>query len=59
MLIAWITISFVIPQLAKSQTAFAYALNSTAQILTKLPEDSTISKVIEIFSPAVQFQFTS
>lgn len=56
MLIAWITISFVIPQLAESQKAFAYALNSSTQSVTKLPEDTTISKVIEIFSPAVQFQ---
>ena len=56
MLIAWITISFVIPQLAESQKSFAYALNSTAQSVTKLPESTTISKTIEIFSPAVQFQ---
>jgi ABC-2 type transport system permease protein len=56
MLILWITISFVIPQLAESQKSFAYALNSSAQTVTNLPMDTTISKTIEIFSPTVHFQ---
>lgn len=56
MLVIWVGVSFVIPQLAESQKTFAYALNSTAQTVTQLPSDTTISKAIEIFSPTVHFQ---
>jgi ABC-2 type transport system permease protein len=56
MLILWIGVSFVIPQLAESQKSFAYALNSTAQTVTQVPSDTIVSKTIEIFSPTVHFQ---
>lgn len=56
MMVVWVFISFVIPQLADSQRSFAYALNSTAQTITQIPSETVISKGIEIFSPAVQFQ---
>ena len=56
MMVVWILISFVIPQLADSQRSFAYALNATNQTVTQIPSDTAISKGIEIFSPAVQFQ---
>lgn len=56
MLILWVTVSFVIPQLAESQKSFAYAMNSTAQTVTQVPTDTIISKTIEIFSPTVHFQ---
>lgn len=56
MMIIWITISFVLPQLADSQGSFAYALNSTAQTVTQVPSDTVVSKTIELFSPAAQFQ---
>lgn len=56
MLILWVTVSFVIPQLAESQRSFAYAMNSTAQTVTQVPTDTIISKTIEIFSPTVHFQ---
>ena len=56
MMVAWILVSFVIPQLADSQRSFAYALNATNQTVTQIPSDTAISKGIEIFSPAVQFQ---
>lgn len=56
MMIVWLAISFVLPQLADSQRSFAYALNSTAQTVTQVPSDTLISKTIELFSPAVQFQ---
>lgn len=56
MMIIWVTISFVLPQLADSQRNFAYALNNTAQTITQVPSDTVISKAIEIFSPAAQFQ---
>jgi ABC-2 type transport system permease protein len=46
----------VLPQLADSQRSFAYALNSTAQTVTQLPSDTVVSKAIELFSPAAQFQ---
>ena len=56
MLIVWVAVSFVLPQLAASQKAFAYSLNSTAQTVTQLPSDTTVSKAMEIFSPTVHFQ---
>ena len=56
MMIVWVFVSFVIPQLADTQRSFAYALNSTAQTVTQIPSDTVISKTLEIFSPAVQFQ---
>jgi len=55
MMIVWIFISFVIPQLADTQRNFAYAMNATAQTVTQIPSDTTISKAVELFSPAVQF----
>ena len=56
MMVVWITLTFVVPQLAESQRSFAYALNATAQTVTQVPTDTLISKTIELFSPAVQFQ---
>lgn len=56
MMIVWITVSFVLPQLADSQRSFAYALSATAQTVTQVPSDTVISKTIELFSPAAQFQ---
>ena len=56
MMIVWMLVSFVIPQLADTQRNFAYALNSTAKTVTQIPSDTVASKAIEAFSPAVQFQ---
>lgn len=56
MMIIWLTISFVVPQLAESQRSFVYALNATAQTVTQVPSDTVVSQAIELFSPAVQFQ---
>lgn len=56
MLILWVTVSFVIPQLAESQRTYAYAMNATAQTVTQVPADTVLSKTIEIFSPTVHFQ---
>ena len=56
MMIVWIFVSFVVPQLADTQRNFAYTLNATAQTVTQVPSDTVASKTIEIFSPAVQFQ---
>lgn len=56
MLILWVSVSFVIPQLAESQKSYAYALNSTAQTVTQVPSDTIVSKTIEIFSPTAHFQ---
>ena len=56
MMIIWLTISFVLPQLAESQRSFAYALNATAQTVTQVPSDTVVSKMIELFSPTAQFQ---
>lgn len=56
MMIVWIFISFVIPQLADSQRNFAYALSSVSSTVTSVPTDTAISRAIELFSPAVQFK---
>jgi ABC-2 type transport system permease protein len=56
MMVIWITVSFVLPQLAESQKSFAYALSATAQTVTQVPSDTVVSKTIELFSPAAQFQ---
>lgn len=56
MMILWLTFSFVLPQLADSQRSFAYALSATSQTVTQVPSDTVISKMIEFFSPAAQFQ---
>jgi len=56
MLIVWVGVSFVLPQLAASQKAFAYSLNSTTQTVSQLPSDTAVSKAIEIFSPTVHFE---
>lgn len=56
MLVVWIFVSFVIPQLADTQRNFAYALNNVAGTVSQIPSDTVISKAIELFSPAVQFK---
>ncbi|MEN3003984.1 hypothetical protein [Dehalobacterium formicoaceticum] len=56
MMIIWVTISFLLPQLADSQRSFAYALNATAQTVAQVPSDTVVSKMIELFSPAAQFR---
>ena len=52
----WIAVSFVIPQMADTQRSFAYSTNSAAQNITQVPQDTAISKAIEIISPTVHFQ---
>ncbi len=59
MMVLWVFISFVIPQLADTQKNFAYALNSIASTVTQIPSDTALSKTIEYFSPAVQFSNVS
>lgn len=56
MMVAWIFVSFVIPQLADTQRNFAFALNNVAGTVSQIPTDTVISKTIELFSPAVQFK---
>lgn len=56
MMVVWIFVSFVIPQLADTQRNFAYALNNVAGTVSQIPSDTVISKAIELFSPAVQFK---
>ncbi len=55
MMIVWVFISFVIPQFAQTQRDFAFALNSAGQTVTNIPTDTMISRIIDVFSPAVQF----
>ena len=55
MMILWITVSFVIPQLADSQRTFTYNMNATTQVMTKIATNTGISDFIEIFSPTVHY----
>lgn len=52
----WVAVSFVLPQMADTQKSFAYSTNVAAQSITQVPQDTTISKAIEIFSPTVHLQ---
>lgn len=56
MMVAWIFISFVIPQLAETQKNFAFAINNVAGTLTQMPNETALSTTIGWFSPAVQFR---
>ncbi|SEU10574.1 ABC-2 type transport system permease protein [Lacrimispora sphenoides] len=56
MMAAWTCISFVIPQLAETQRNFAFAVNNVAGTVTQIPDDTAISRLIDWFSPAVQFK---
>ena len=56
MMVVWIFISFVIPQLADTQRNFAFAMNNISGTVTQIPTDTAISRAIEFLSPAVQFK---
>jgi hypothetical protein len=56
MMIIWLFISFVIPQLAETQRNFAMSLNTTSQAVTTVATDTVASRIIEYFSPAAQFE---
>ena len=56
MMIVWLFVCFVVPQLADTQRNFIYAVNSTAQTITQTASDTPGSAAIEVLSPAVQFQ---
>lgn len=57
MMVVWIFISFVIPQVAESQKSYAYAINNIAGTITQVPGETVLSKAIGWLSPAVQFRF--
>lgn len=57
MMVAWIFISFVIPQVAESQKSYVYAINNIAGTITQVPGETILSKAIGWLSPAVQFRF--
>ena len=56
MMVIWLFIGFVIPQLAETQRNFAMSLNSTSQTVTTVATDTVASRIIEYFSPAAQFE---
>lgn len=56
MMILWMGISFVIPQIADSQKNFVYSMSATAQTVTQLPTETFFSTAIEWLSPAFQFE---
>jgi ABC-2 type transport system permease protein len=54
--VSWVIISFVIPQLAETQRNFVFAINSISGTVAQIPSDTAVSKLIELFSIAVQFK---
>jgi ABC-2 type transport system permease protein len=56
MMIIWLFIGFVIPQLAETQRSFAMSLNSTSQTVATVATDTVASRIIEYFSPTAQFE---
>ncbi|PKM38636.1 MAG: hypothetical protein CVV04_14295 [Firmicutes bacterium HGW-Firmicutes-9] len=56
MMVVWIFISFVIPQLAESQKSYAYAINNIAGTIAQVPGETVLSSAIGWLSPAVQFK---
>jgi len=57
MMVVWIFISFVVPQIAESQKSYAYAINNIAGTITQVPGETALSNAIGWLSPAVQFKF--
>lgn len=55
MMIVWIFVSFVIPQLSDAQRNYAYAISNLSGMVTKMPSETAASHLISLFSPAVQF----
>lgn len=55
MLIIWIFVSFVIPQLSDTQRNFAYAVSSFSGTVAATATATPVSRVIDLFSPASQF----
>lgn len=56
MMVIWVFISFVIPQLAESQRNFAFAVSDASGAVAQIPVDTPVSRAIELFSPPVQFR---
>lgn len=56
MMIIWLGVSFVIPQLADTQRTFVYNMNAAAQSVTKIATNTPLSDFIELFSPSVHFE---
>jgi ABC-2 type transport system permease protein len=55
MMVIWIFFTFVIPQFADTQRNYAYAISNLSGMVTTVPTDTPVSKVIDFFSPAAQF----
>jgi ABC-2 type transport system permease protein len=55
-IVFWIAASFVVPQLAQTQKAYAYAANASAGTITQLPQDTAVSLAIESVSPTAHFE---
>lgn len=53
MMIIWLSVSFVIPQLAESQKNFVFAMSAISQTAV---QDTVLSKTISFASPSIQFQ---
>ncbi len=56
LMIIWMIVSFVIPELANTQKNFSYAVNVATQSLSAIPTDTALSNLINLISPATQLQ---
>lgn len=55
LMIVWIFFTFVIPQFADTQRNFAFAVSNLSGMVTKIPSETAVSRLINLFSPAAQF----
>ncbi|MCA9911955.1 MAG: ABC transporter permease subunit [Anaerolineae bacterium] len=50
-LVFWMTVSFVIPQMAETQMANSTVINSISGVTNQIPQDTTTSRAINFISP--------
>lgn len=50
-LVFWMTVSFVIPQMADTQMANSTVINSISGVTNQIPQDTTLSRAINFTSP--------
>jgi ABC-2 type transport system permease protein len=51
-LVLWMTVSFVIPEMAQTQMANSAVVNSVSGVANEIPQDTAVSRTIDFFSPA-------
>ncbi len=57
-ILVWISVSFVIPQMAETMKANSTVINSISGLANQIPQDTTISRAINYLSPTWHFDNT-